>query len=91
VPLRLPPAHGQSQVLVLRGEAGAWSGRRSPRAVDGWCQQVIHGSLLSRQDDASGQGFPVGWLAGGGDLAVECLEGGDVDLGEGGEGLDDIA
>ena len=49
------------------------------------------GSSRSRPADASGQGLPVGRLTGGCDLAVECFQRGDVDLGEGREGLDDIA
>jgi hypothetical protein len=49
-------------------------------AIDGQLEQVIHGILGSRPIDASGQGFPAGGLAGSADLAVECFEGGDVDL-----------
>lgn len=49
-------------------------------AIDGQFEQVIHGILGSCPTDASGQGFPAGGLAGSTDLAVECFEGGDVDL-----------
>jgi hypothetical protein len=49
----------------------------------------VIGMLYSHPDDASG--FVDDGLAGGGDLVVECFEGGDVDFGESGEGLDGVA
>jgi hypothetical protein len=54
-------------------------------------QHVRHRMLCSRLDDASDEGFADDRVVRGGDLVVECFEGGDVDFGESGEGLDGVA